>query len=258
MSITNLSATAFAISFAATAYLFTGTAAFAACNQNGCNTSTSYGSTFGTSTNCPVGTKPSTDGTCRMTQSDARFYGVNNTVRSSYARTSYASSTPLASYGGQSSWTSRNTIVGMSQSEASARYGTGSISASYSDANNTIVPFTATTTNISNHKIAGMGENEFLTPTTCPVNVYTPSGAKVLGCYAVAKPAPTRVRVRVTTPSVRTVRVVRPIIYVRYPVPVPVPFPVYTGYNRYSGYTSSCSTQYATRYGYNWPGRPCG
>lgn len=62
-------------------------------------------------------------------------------------------------------------------------------------------------------KLQGLGANESLTPTTCPVNVYNPNGNEVLGCYNVVK----------TTPPVQVqnyIRVVRPIIYVRYPVPV--------------------------------------
>lgn len=265
MGISNLTATAIAIGFTATGYIATGTTAFASCGGNVCRTnattygSTSYGSTYSGSTygmstsNCPTGTRPSSDGTCLVTGSGATFFGSSRSTNSSYSSgsTSYTSSAPLASYSGQSSWTSRNANVGMSGQDASHKYGSGSISASYTDGSNTIVPFTTTSASISNYRVNGMGANEFLSPTNCPVSVYNPSGAKVLGCYSVSKPAP----VSYTVPSVHTVRVVRPIIYVRYPVPTPVPFPVYSGYGQ--SYSGGCSTGYASRYGNNWPGRPC-
>ncbi len=87
-----------------------------------------------------------------------------------------------------------------------------------------IVPFTTSVRNISNHRVSGMASNEFLSPTTCPTNVYNPGGNKVLGCYSVVKPVQmTRPK---PIPRYNYVRVVRPIIYVRYPVPMPLPMPM--------------------------------
>ncbi len=86
-----------------------------------------------------------------------------------------------------------------------------------------IVPFSTTRSNVSNLSIAGMGPNERLCPTQCPVSVHNPEGGKVLGCYNVCKTAPTVTPVHVQS----YIRVVRPVIYVRYPVPTPVPVPVY-------------------------------
>lgn len=66
--------------------------------------------------------------------------------------------------------------------------------------------------------VTGLGVNESLQATNCPVAVHNPSGAKVLGCYNVVKPKPV---VRTVVRSVPTVyQVVRPVIYVRTPVPV--------------------------------------
>jgi len=101
------------------------------------------------------------------------------------------------------------------------------------------VPFSSTQSTSGNITLPGLGANESLTPTSCPVNVNgLQSGQSVLGCYQVMKqtPQPT-VRYHVGAPN--TVRVVRPIVYVRYPVPTPVfgvpyavPTPVYhRGYN---------------------------
>lgn len=111
--------------------------------------------------------------------------------------------------------------VSMSSEYATKKYGTGSVSSTYTDSSPVIVPFTG--------KPAGLGINESLTPTNCPVNVHNPSGGKVLGCYSVVKPRPP-VMVQ------RAVRVVRPIIYVRYPVPVAVPGCTRTvvNYSRYN------------------------
>lgn len=66
--------------------------------------------------------------------------------------------------------------------------------------------------------IPGLGHNESLRPTTCPTSVYNPDGRKVLGCYDVVKPVP-----QITYSQATYYRVVRPIVYVRYPVPVAVP-----------------------------------
>ncbi len=66
--------------------------------------------------------------------------------------------------------------------------------------------------------VTGLGVNESLRPTTCPVAVHNPSGAKVLGCYNVVKPKPIVRTVVRTVPTVY--RVVRPIVYVQRPVPV--------------------------------------
>lgn len=273
---------------------------------------TSYGSTAHSSSaaNCPTGTRPSSDGSCLISDSGSGYFGstssysgqnhatsharshtgshgtAHSTSRATSRATSQATSrgssyggsytgalrsyrsttgsaiAPLGSYAGQT----RHTTGHMSGAEATHRYGSGSVSRSYTDGNTRIVPFSTNSTNISRHRIAGMGANEVLTPTQCPVSVYNPNGGKVMGCYSVGKIAP---RTTVTRTVVRrrivphTVRVVRPIIYVRYPVPIAVPFPVYQprphmGYGYNTQYTGGCNAGYTTRYGQQWPGRPCG
>lgn len=78
--------------------------------------------------------------------------------------------------------------------------------------------------------LPGLGYNESLRPTTCPTAVYNPNGGKVLGCYNVVKPVA----------QTSYYRIVRPVIYVRYPVPVAVP--------QY-GYSQCGSKNNASRYG---------
>lgn len=97
----------------------------------------------------------------------------------------------------------------MTPIEANSKYGSGSISHTYSD-NSNVQYFSG-----SSASAAGLGYGESLQSTSCPVNVYgASSDAQVLGCYNVVKPV------------ARTsyYRVVRPVVYVRYPVPVAVPY----------------------------------
>ncbi|MGJ8560108.1 MAG: hypothetical protein ACSHX3_07720 [Litorimonas sp.] len=70
----------------------------------------------------------------------------------------------------------------------------------------------------------GLGHNERLHPTTCPVAVHNPQRHKVAGCYKVVKQW-TPPKVHRPAPQQVFYRVVRPIIYVRYPVPVCVTGP---------------------------------
>lgn len=94
------------------------------------------------------------------------------------------------------------------------------------------IPFSSNASTSGNISIAGLGANESLTPTSCPVNVNgLQSGESVLGCYQVMKQNQSTVRYHYGAPN--TVRMVRPIVYVRYPVPTPVyriPVPVPTPY----------------------------
>ena len=109
----------------------------------------------------------------------------------------------------------------MSAYQADSTYGTGSISQTYSDSNT--YGFSGSTTSVP-----GLGYNESLQATNCPVNVYGSGEGTVLGCYNVVKPVP----------QTTYYRVVRPVVYVRYPVPVAVP------------YTSPCHTyKISSRYG---------
>jgi len=131
---------------------------------------------------------------------------------------------PLSSY--SSGYNSGTSYSGVASSQyAASTYGTGSISSSYSAGGATIVPFTSS-------RPAGLGANESLVPTNCPVAVHNPGGARVLGCYSIVKPRP-------PVPVTNFVRVVRPVIYVRYPVPYAVPGctrTVVTHTSRYGGF----------------------
>jgi len=109
----------------------------------------------------------------------------------------------------------------MSSYQADSTYGTGSISETYSDSNT--YGFSG-----SPASVPGLGYNESLQATSCPVNVHGAGEGRVIGCYNVVKPVA----------QTSYYRIVRPVIYVRYPVPVAVP------------YTSPCHTvTHWSRYG---------
>ena len=113
------------------------------------------------------------------------------------------------------------------------------------------IPFTTTVSKISKHRVAGMAHDEFLSPTKCPVNVYNPGGHKVLGCYSVVKQAQ-KIK-HVPQIHYQQVRVVRPIIYVRYPVPTPMPVPAPICRSQALVCGSSCNDTTYSRYGNIWP-----
>ena len=127
--------------------------------------------------------------------------------------------------------TSYTTSYTMSASEASASYGSGSISSTYTGGDVEIFGYSGA---------PDLGAGESLQATDCPVNVIGAShGSRVLGCYNVV-----RQEVR---PVANTTyyRVVRPVIYVRYPVPVPVPYTVNVPSYRHGG----CGGVNWSRYG---------
>ena len=133
----------------------------------------------------------------------------------SYGSNSYGTNSASSFYGPASYTTT------MSSTQADATYGTGSISQTYSAADT--YGFTGSTSSVP-----GLGMNESLQATNCPVNVYGSGEGRVLGCYNVVKPVP----------QTTYYRVVHPVVYVRYPVPVAVP------------YTSPCHTvKHYSRYG---------
>lgn len=180
--------------------------------------------------------------------SSAAFAGCNS---GTYCTSSSQSSLPsLSSWSGSShstdpmqntaySYGTSNSYAGsVSSSYADATYGTGSISNTYTGSDVELFGFSGSTSSV-----AGLGAGESLQATSCPVSVHNPSGGKVLGCYNVVKPVP----------QTTYYRVVRPVVYVRYPVPVAVPY--------YSGCTV---VTHASRYGDRWGnggfghGRRCG
>lgn len=171
-------------------------AAFAGCNSGTYCTSSGHSSTL-----------PS------LSSWSGPSYATNNT--SSYSTTSsYA-------YGSSNSYSGT-----VSSAYADSTYGTGSISNAYAGGDVQIYGFSGST-----NSVAGLGMNESLQATSCPVSVHNPSGAKVLGCYNVVKPVP----------QTTYYRVVRPVVYVRYPVPVAVP------------YWSGCTVvTHTSRYGDQW------
>lgn len=156
----------------------------------------------------------------------------------SYSTSSY-STAPSSSYytdpmyNTAYSYGTSNSYAGtVSSSYADATYGTGSISNAYTGSNVELFGFSGSTSSV-----AGLGAGESLQATSCPVSVHNPSGGKVLGCYNVVKPVP----------QTTYYRVVRPVVYVRYPVPVAVPY--------YSG----CSVvTHTSRYGDRWGNRGFG
>ena len=208
-------------------------AAFAGCNSGTYCNSSSQASTL-----------PSLSSWSGSSYSTASSYET----APSYSTSSYTTS-PSYSYSSSSSYSTdpmyntaysygtSNSYAGtVSPSYADATYGTGSISNAYTGSDVELFGFSGSTSSVT-----GLGAGESLQATSCPVNVYNPGGGKVLGCYNVVKPVP----------QTTYYRVVRPVVYVRYPVPVAVPY--------YSG----CSVvTHASRYGDRWGkrgfGRRCG
>jgi len=151
-----------------------------------------------------------------------------------YSISSYSTS---PAYNKAYSYGTSNTYTGtVSSSYADATYGTGSISNAYTGSDVELYNFSGSTSGVT-----GLGVGESLQATSCPVSVYNPSGGKVLGCYNVVKPVP----------QTTYYRVVRPVVYVRYPVPVAVPY--------YSGCSVvTHSSRYGTaNYGSFGQGRRC-
>jgi len=129
-----------------------------------------------------------------------------------------ASSSPSMSAHSSLSSTSHSSHYSTSYGTSGSSYSTssypsGSISNEYAGGDVEIFGFSG--------ELPGLGANESLQATNCPVNVYNPEGAKVLGCYNVVKP--TVKYVPQTYTYATFYQVVRPVIYVRYPVPVGVP-----------------------------------
>lgn len=252
MRISYLASAALAVSFlplASPAYagsnsqgITYGSGSYTASSHASHSMSTRYSS--GSTSSCPSGSTRSSDGFCISAGSSSSVGVSNSTSSASVGYTSPPSMAPAM--GGTSS--------------ASVEYTSPpSMAPSVGRGSSTIVPFQTSVNNISSLRIDGMGSNEFLSETSCPTSVYNPGGAKVLGCYSVVKPVPAPVYrpapVVVPQTYYQQVRVVRPIIYVRYPVPTPVPVPIY----QYNYQVSGCGMAYS-RYGNNWPrmGSGCG
>jgi len=217
--------------FAATTLM--SSAAFAGCNSGTYCNSTGHSSTL-----------PSLSSWSGSSHSASSYESAPSYSTSSYTSApsySYSSSSSYSTspmYNTSYSYGTSNSYTGtVSSSYADATYGTGSISNAYTGSDVEIYGFSG-----SASSVAGLGAGESLQATSCPVNVYNPGGGKVLGCYNVVKPVP----------QTTYYRVVRPVVYVRYPVPVAVP------------YWSGCKVvTHASRYGNRWGhgghyGRRCG
>lgn len=74
---------------------------------------------------------------------------------------------------------------------------------------------------VTNVSMPGLGAGERLCKVECPVSVDLNPGERVLDCFAVCKPKP-QPHMSYQTYT-KAYQVVRPVIYVRYPVPVYVP-----------------------------------
>lgn len=167
-----------------------------------------------------------------------------HTGASSSSGTSSASSYAGASaHAGASSYARASAYAGGTTSQASA-YASASASSSASSGAHATATARATSYASTNHApvvtstyqghqyryegfsgtYSGLGHNERLHPTTCPVAVHNPQRHQVAGCYKVVKQW-TPPKVHRPVPQQVFYRVVRPIIYVRYPVPVCVTGP---------------------------------
>jgi hypothetical protein len=136
------------------------------------------------------------------TWSGASAGNVSYTASPSYSYSTSPVTGTSYSYGMSNSYAGT-----VSSSYADATYGTGLISNAYTGSDVELFGFSGSTSSV------GLGAGESLQSTSCPVNVFNPEGGTVLGCYNVVKPIP----------QTTYYRVVRPVVYVRYPVPVAVP-----------------------------------
>lgn len=203
-------------------------AAFANCNSTYCTTGSHVAPLSSWSSASSYQSAPS--------YSSATSYSAPSYSQpaSSYSTSSYSSDYASDySYGVSSSYGGT-----LSSAEADAAYGTGSISSAYEGGDVEIFGFSGSTSSVP-----GLGLNQSLQPTDCPVNVHNPDGARVLGCYNVVEPVP----------QTSYYQVVRPVVYVRYPVPVGVPY-----YSRCGVVTNT--SRYGANFGSNNGnfGRRCG
>ncbi len=116
------------------------------------------------------------------------------------------------------------------------------------------ITYNASHTSSTHSSSAVNHANKSLSIAPCPTSDYTPQVGKVLGCYLptpVVRPRP----VPHTRVHYQQIQVVRPVIYVRYPVPVPVVLPIMAPSITPCGGAISYS-----RYGNAWPqaGGGCG
>lgn len=156
---------------------------------------------------------------------------------SSSGSTSSASGHAAASSAGASSYASASAYAGGTASQASAYASASSGAQATATAHASSYASTrhapVITSTYQGHQYryegfsgtyGGLGHNERLHPTRCPVAVQNPQHHQVAGCYKVVKQW-TPPQVHQPAPHRVYYRVVRPVIYVRYPVPVCVTGP---------------------------------
>ena len=147
-----------------------------------------------------------------------------STLSSYQADSTYGTGSISQAYSAQDAYSSAGSSYGSAGGSFSSTGSSfGSSGGSFSSAGNT-VGFSG-----SLASVPGLGANESLQPTNCPVNVFDNGEGTVMGCYNVVR----------QVPQTTYQRVVRPVVYVRYPVPVAVPYTspclTVTQYSRYGG-----------------------
>lgn len=176
------------------------------------------------------------------------YCGSSTSVHSS--TTGQSTLPPLSSY-----YSHTGSHSGSSTVVSSGSYSTTGISSSYTLPSSTISA-SGSTSGLS------LGAGETLNPTNCSVNVDAPEGSRVLGCYTIGSTQPAA-----PIATTQYYRVVRPVVYVRYPVPVPVPYTVnvpayapcgasFGGSSRYGygGGYSQGGSRYGSSYGFSHGG----
>jgi|GEM_PF-2763260 len=109
------------------------------------------------------------------------------------------------------------TTCSWTQAAPSASY------SSYSSASSYGIP--------ASQRMPGLAADEYLCPTDCATSVNVPAGGRVLDCFKVCKKAPPA---PVYQSYTQAYQVVRPVVYVNYPVPVALPScPIYDAPSRY-------------------------
>lgn len=156
-------------------------------------------------------------------------YSVATAHVSASAHASASSHASASAYA--SSGSSQASVYASASSSASS--GAHVTATAHATANAASTPAPVVTSTYQNHQYryegfsgnySGLGQNERLHTTTCPVTVQNPQHRQVAGCYKVVKQW-TPPQVHRPAPQQVFYRVMRPIIYVRYPVPVCVTGP---------------------------------
>lgn len=139
---------------------------------------------------------------------------AQSSAQSSAAASAAANASARASATSRASGSSA--YAGAQSSARASSYGSGARASAAASSSAYAGSTTYRTFSGSTASASGLRYGESLRATTCPSGVHTDHYGRILGCYNVVRPVP----------QTHYYRVVRPIIYVRYPVPVAVPYPV--------------------------------